>query len=241
MNSSSLRSQLLLHHQLPRRLPHLVRSFAADHPWERVFNQAVGRIGLRWSLKTRMEVRIESLGDLLGDPRPSIERHASQCLRARVVGQQLGAVDGGGGERARSRSRQLVQGTPLRGDELASSSAHSCAWWRSLLMVKRPGRRAPYILSKFRTCAPWRLSGSGASGAAATAASGMSFSRHTSISCFFEDCGSEGWFSFRCRFRTIVALMPKAALVSLRTLAFFLSTGDKYRFLFQHHLIPCDS
>ena len=33
--------------------PHLVRSFAADHPWERVFNEAVGRKGLRWSLETR--------------------------------------------------------------------------------------------------------------------------------------------------------------------------------------------
>ena len=36
----------------------------------------------------------------------------------------------------------------------------------------------------------------------------------------------------------IVTQMPENTLVSLRTLLFFLSTGNKYLFLFQHHLIP---
>ena len=39
-------------------------------------------------------------------------------------------------------------------------------------------------------------------------ASGISFSRHTSTSCF---CGLwlRGWFGFQCRFRTIGTLMPE--------------------------------
>ena len=50
----------------------------------------------------------------------------------------------------------------------------------------------------------------------------------------FEDCGSEGGSAF-------VTLMPKTALVSPLSTALFLSTSNKYLFLFQHHLIPCDS
>ena len=51
-------------------------------------------------------------------------------------------------------------------------------------------------------------------------ASGISFSRHTSTSCFWR-LWLRGRFGFRRRFRTIVTLMPETALVSLRTLAFF--------------------
>ena len=39
---------------------------------------------------------------------------------------------------------------------------------------------------------------------------------------------------------TIVALMPETALVSLRTLAVFLSAGNKYLFLLQRHSFPYD-
>ena len=49
------------------------------------------------------------------------------------------------------------------------------------------------------------------------------------------------WFGFRCRFRTIVTLMPETALVSLRTLPLFFPLVTNTFFLFQHHVIPCDS
>ena len=41
--------------------------------------------------------------------------------------------------------------------------------------------------------------------------------------------------------RTIITLMPETALVPLRTLAFFLSTGNRYLFLIQRRSIPFDS
>ena len=66
-----------------------------------------------------------------------------------------------------------------------------------------------------------------------------SFPRHTSTSChcWLRKCGGI-WCRFLC---TIVPLMPETALVLLRTLAFFFSTGNKYLFHLQRHLIPCDS
>ena len=38
---------------------------------------------------------------------------------------------------------------------------------------------------------------------------------------YLERLRLRGWFGFRCRFRTIVTVMPETALVSLRTLTFF--------------------
>ena len=47
--------------------------------------------------------------------------------------------------------------------------------------------------------------------------SGISFSRLTSVSCFWI-LWLRGWYVYQCRFCTIVTLMPETALVSLRTL-----------------------
>ena len=56
-----------------------------------------------------------------------------------------------------------------------------------------------------------------------------SLPRHTSTSCH---SWLRKWSGIRCRFWcTIVLLMPETALVSLRTLAFSLSTDNKYLFL----------
>ena len=64
------------------------------------------------------------------------------------------------------------------------------------------------------------------------------FSRRTSTSwCWW----LRGWSYFRCRFCTIVTLVPETALVSPRTLTFLLSTDSKFLFLSQCHFIPCDS
>ena len=83
-------------------------SFARITHRELVFNQAVGRIGLRgMSLETRamlVRTRIESLGDWLGDESKTKPRAPCNAMPAdEGVEQQLGAVDGGDGERARSR------------------------------------------------------------------------------------------------------------------------------------------
>ena len=55
-----------------------------------------------------VRTRIESLGDWLGDESKTKPRAPCNAIRADegVEQQQLGAVDGGDGERARSRSRQ---------------------------------------------------------------------------------------------------------------------------------------
>ena len=71
-----------------------------------------------------------------------------------------------------------------------------------------------------------------------TPASEAPFSRRTSTSwCWW----LRSWSGFRCRFCTFMTVVPETALVSLRTLAFSLSTGSKLLVSLKYHLIPFDS
>ena len=76
-------------------------------------------------------------------------------------------------------------------------------------------------------------------GTMVTFASDTSFPRHTSTSWYgwLRRCGgSVFWF-----LRTILGFVAETATVSLQTLAFLISSDDKYLFLLQHHSIPFDS
>ena len=53
--------------------------------------------------------------------------------------------------------------------------------------------------------------------------------------------GSEDGVVFWCRCCTFITVVPETAFVSSRTLPLLLSTDSKLLFLFQYHLIPCDS
>ena len=72
-------------------LLHLIRT---DHPRELVFNQAVGRIGLRgMSLETPamlVRTRIESLGDWLGDESKTKPRAPCNAMPADQCGAAAG-------------------------------------------------------------------------------------------------------------------------------------------------------
>ena len=55
-----------------------------------------------------------------------------------------------------------------------------------------------------------------------------------------EDCGSEGGAAFGVGLARSLLLCGNYIGLPSNT-ALFLFTGNKYLFLFQHHLIPCDS
>ena len=130
-------------------------------------------------------------------------------------------------------------------------SCSSTLWCGNKKLI--PGFASPFLFCKIGTRAEcqhsqsdrvqvlfkWYLHGYRRMAPLVTFAMDTSFLRHTSTSWqeWLRRCGgSVFWF-----LRTIVTLMPETAMVSFRTLAFFLSTGNRYLFLLQRHLSPFDS